>query len=84
MLVSHVKLKSGLIVDLSQVKAMISNYLNRVKRVLPSTLNPMSFGYLLTSLCEIEILAKKLEIPLPQLNLLIWQGLNQYFVLLSK
>lgn len=82
--VSHIKLQSGLIVDLSQLKGMIANYMSKTKRVLSSTLSSKYFGIFLTSLCELEVMSRKLVIPLPQLSLLIWEGLNKYFVVLSK
>ena len=83
-LISHIKLRSGLVVDLTKVQEMTITYANIVKKIISSTLNSDHLGNQLISLCEISTFTQKLGVPILDIKKCIWEGLNRYFVILSK
>lgn len=84
LLVSHARLKSALVTDMSALVEMARRYTGKAHNVLTASMGRGHCESLLLSICDISQLTLSLLMPLPELKRYIWQGVNKYCAMLSK
>jgi len=84
MLLRHVKLKTGLLVDLSELTKMSQKYINKAFNIMMTIMNTDDFGYLLNTIFELANFMQNLHNTIPGISKILWQGINKFFLILSK